>query len=313
MPDDPSPNHKKELVMIRSRVACFIMVLSLLMAAPSAAQEASPPATPAGSDFSLLRDLGLPEINLVATDDEVSGVPAELAADRYLVTLESQTSDQDIQVLFLATPAGLSDQDALDGIVGEGIPPWLYDATFAGGPNAGAGQTDTVVIELAAGDWWIDIDRSADAAVQPTDTATKLQVTGEMTLTEEIADAIPVQLSEYSFIMPATLASGPQIWHLTNTGAQPHFLGLAEVPDGTTFDQVMEFIDTTFTGTPAVSALGPDDVHDVYSSAIISSGQTTWIEVNLAPGTYGLACFFSDQASGAPHALMGMVQVFTVA
>ena len=35
--------------------------------------------------------------------------------------------------------------------------------------------------------------------------------------------------------------------------------------------------------------------------------------LDLAPGTYIAVCFVPDEETGVPHALMGMVQVFTVA
>lgn len=66
-----------------------------------------------------------------------------------------------------------------------------------------------------------------------------------------------------------------------------------------------------FTGTPAASDLALEDIHDLYESSILSSGQTMWIEVDLSPGTYGLACFLPDQGTQAPHAMLGMMQVFT--
>ena len=74
----------------------------------------------------------------------------------------------------------------------------------------------------------------------------------------------------------------------------------------------MELISSAFTGTPAASVLGFDEITDVYATPNISPGHTTWIEVDLAPGTYAVACFVPDQETQAPHALMGMVQVFTV-
>ena len=106
-----------------------------------------------------------------------------------------------------------------------------------------------------------------------------------MTATAGITDAFPVLLSKYSYSMPATLAAGPQIWQMTNSGFQPHILGLAELPDESTTGQLMVFINTSFTETLSVSALGPDDIHDIYVWVSFSSGQTTWIEVNLAPAT----------------------------
>ena len=45
----------------------------------------------------------------------------------------------------------------------------------------------------------------------------------------------------------------------------------------------------------------------------LSPGQTSWLALDLAPGTYIALCFVPDRETGVPHALMGMVQVFTVA
>jgi len=36
------------------------------------------------------------------------------------------------------------------------------------------------------------------------------------------------------------------------------------------------------------------------------------LALDLAPGTYIALCFVPEEETGAPHALMGMVQVFTV-
>jgi hypothetical protein len=130
------------------------------------------------------------------------------------------------------------------------------------------------------------------------------------TIDQRQADSSTIAVSEYSFAIPIALGAGPQIWQLTNTGTQPHLMDLAGVPDGTTFDEVMEFLSSAMTGTPAASTLGFEDIREVYSTPNISAGQTMWIEVDLAPGTYAATCFIPVRASGAPHALMGMVQVF---
>lgn len=291
---------------------CIVSVMALAASSPAIAQDASPVSESPGRNLSLLQELGLPEIDLVATEAEVTGVPTELTAGRYLVTLDNQAADQSIGVFIIAVPAGTTDDEALKGMVEEGQPAWYYDATWAGGPFAGAGQTDGAVIELGAGTWWIDFDRRAGADDQLVDTATKFEVTGELPAGADIAGAVPVTLTEYSFTLPETLPAGPQIWEVTNIGAQPHFLGLAQLPDGTTRDQLAEAVSMAFTGTPAVSALALEDIHDLYETSILSSGQTMWIEVDLSAGTFGLACFLSDQGSQAPHAMLGMTQVFTV-
>ena len=44
-----------------------------------------------------------------------------------------------------------------------------------------------------------------------------------------------------------------------------------------------------------------------------SGGQTIWSEFDLDPGTYAVICFILDHETGRPHAVDGMVTVFTVA
>jgi hypothetical protein len=163
-----------------------------------------------------------------------------------------------------------------------------------------------------AGTWWVAFDRSSDAETQPTRTAAPLQVTGDLPAATTVAGAVPVTMKEYTFEIPASVTSGPQIWEMGNTGTQPHFLVLFGVPDGTTMNQVLATVNTFMTGTPAADALGFEDIHDVYDSSFISPGQHTWIQLDLDPGTYAAVCFFGDKATGQPHALLGMITVFTV-
>jgi hypothetical protein len=302
--------------MIRRLAVCILIVLSLVAILPIgvSAQDASPSASPPARDFAMLSALGLPQIDLVATDTDITGAPSEVTAGRYLVTLDNRTADQQIQVDFVVPPAEVSQEQAWTDLTAESEEPfaWFYNAIWAGGPNAAVGQTDGVVVELAAGAWMLTVDRSAATEVPPKDAYSALQVTGELPLAREIAGAVPVNLKEFTFEFPATMMAGPQIWKVTNTGKQPHFLDLVGVPPGTTFEQGMEFISSYFTGTPAASILTAEDLRDIYSAPSISSGQSQWIQVNLEPGTYAVACFIPDQDTGAPHALMGMIQVFTV-
>src|SRR5215217_8447358 len=101
--------------MFRRHPAWFITVLSLVVLLPAAgtrAQDASPSAGPPARDLALLKGLGLPEIAIVATDADVTGVPTELAAGRYLVTVKNRTADLLVGGGVLAVPAGTTDEDA---------------------------------------------------------------------------------------------------------------------------------------------------------------------------------------------------------
>lgn len=299
------------------KIAAFVVVLGMIFGSVSVtlAQDGSPEAGPPARDISLLQALGLPEINLVATGDSVTGLPKTLAAGRYLVTLENQTSDQEIEAFFSILPASVTPDQAIADLSSdsEEIPAWVYDATWAGGPNSYGGQTDAVVVQLSAGDWWVAYDRSGDADPQPADTADQLTVTGDLPAAEDVPGAVQVSAQEFAFVIPDSIAAGAQIWDFTNTGKQPHFIVLWGVPDGTTTNQVMGTIGSFFTGTPTADALGFEELQDIYDTAFISNGQHLWIQLDLEPGTYAAVCFFEDKDTGQNHSLMGMVQVFTVA
>jgi hypothetical protein len=299
-----------------SRIGSLLFVAALFVGASSVAlaQDASPEAERPPRDISLLKALGLPEINLVANDTDVTGLPQSVEAGRYLVTLDDQTADQEVEVYFGVLPASVTLDQALADLNSdsEETPAWAYDATWAGGPNPYAGQTDGAVVDLTEGTWFVAFDRQTESDSQPEDTAQPLQVTaGSAATPAAIADAVPVNMKEYTFEIPATVASGPQIWEMGNTGTQPHFMVLFGVPDGTTMEQVLATVNTFMSGTPAADALAFEDIHDVYDSSFISSGQHEWIQVNLDPGTYAAVCFFGDKDTGQPHALLGMITVFT--
>jgi hypothetical protein len=50
----------------------------------------------------------------------------------------------------------------------------------------------------------------------------------------------------------------------------------------------------------------------VGNSAALSTGQVSWIELDLAPGTYVATCWIPDRETRMPHMLMEMITIFTV-
>jgi hypothetical protein len=41
------------------------------------------------------------------------------------------------------------------------------------------------------------------------------------------------------------------------------------------------------------------------------AGQTAWVELDLAPGSYLIACYVPDEETGMPHAFTGMAALVT--
>lgn len=87
--------------------------------------------------------------------------------------------------------------------------------------------------------------------------------------------------------------------------SQTHELQLASVPAGTTKEQLLDCLQgkkCTLSGPPM----------DAGGAAGLAPGQSQWVELHLKPGTYVAWCFVPDIHTGMPHALMGMLTVFTV-
>lgn len=309
-------DHRRSLRLRVARTVTPLLLGLTLLTGPVATAVADD-APPVAHDISLLKALGLPEVNLVVTDADVTGAPAELKAGRYLVSAENKTAKTELEVYIAKPPAGLTSDQLLKDLNAhtDTAPPYVYAVAFAGGPNPYGGQTDAAVVDLTAGEWWFVYDRYTDPE---TYTLAKVNVTGDAPAAPAVKGAVQVNLREYTFELPRQLAAGEQIWQLTNTGAQPHFFVLFGIPTGTTANDLMTFAmsfdqSATPTASPVAGGLTEKDFAFVYDSSFVSPGRTTYVQVGLKPGTYGLFCWFPDKETAKPHVMMGMVGVFTVA
>jgi hypothetical protein len=85
----------------------------------------------------------------------------------------------------------------------------------------------------------------------------------------------------------------------------PHFVELQQVAEGTTIDQVMEFLTSEEQGPPPAWALPAR-----MDTASLSPGRKMTVDYDLPPGQYVVLCFFPDpNMKGMPHAFMGMVEM----
>ena len=283
------------------------------------AQDATPMAS-----ASPLAALGYPELRITFSDDGVEA-PDEVPAGRYLVTVEA-AGQADADVLFLQLPAGVSEADAEEAIAAaedEEAPAFLYEWTFAGGLFVPAGGADRLVLDLAPGDWFITAETGeeegeAGGTPVPADALRPLTVTGDggtPPADQDPAADATIEMQEYAFVgLPDGVEPGRQVWQVTNTGEQPHHIVLFRSPQPITLDQVMTLLQLPEGATPPPD-LGIDlqQIEEAGGVHILSPDRTVWAEMDLSqPGTYVALCFVPDRESGMPHALMGMVGIFTV-
>lgn len=275
-----------------------------------------------------LASLGYPTIDVTITADAFEGIPETLEAGRYLLNATAEDSPDGGGVAFLS-PFGMSAEDFLSMMMGGGAPPeaspaaaegedggeeegplptFIYQSRFAGGVMAAPGMPGTAVIDLQEGEWiaWGDDPEAAQAPVVVT-------VTGEFPadVAEPEADVMAT-LVDFAISIEGNLTAGEHILRVENQGAQPHFLELGTVPDGTTNDDVTALLNSFMTGTPVAGGLSEEDFGLGVFTPTQSIGTVTWTKVTLEAGTYAGLCFFPTAGIGDPHAFHGMHTVIQV-
>jgi hypothetical protein len=286
----------KRLVIV---IIAVLLALGASLSAIDASFQAESASDPA---------LDYPELKITATGTEFE-MPAEVAAGRYLVTVDNQ-GEEGVDAQIILAPEDRTVEEVAQAFADQNEnSAWLYDVTWAGGPTVLAGKQGQTIVDLTAGDWAIVADGyepssltvSASAPVSP------VKVDPDAAAT--------IELLEYGFDgLTGDIQPGKQIWKVTNNGDQPHFLELIKAPGPVTVDQVLDLLMSTGdpSATPAPGALDPETIEGVGGIGTISPGQTGWYITDLEPGTYVALCFVPDRDSGMPHVMMGMVQVFTV-
>lgn len=271
-------------------------------------------------------ELGLPGIAVEITDSAIVGAPSELTAGRYVLTVTNATEEESLGVGFLQPPADMTaagfvefaapaSPEAAESAPASSAeeeslpPPFYYEIPLAGGIYAGAGESASMVLDLTAGEWvlWVEEPGAPQAPAL-------VVVTGEAPADQpEPAADVTITGQDMSFTIEGELVAGPQVIEFVNAGQQPHFVTMLKVPDGTTVDDFLALA-ATF-GDPAATPPGTltfEEITDEFSTADQSSGVTTWATADLESGSYILVCFVPDPETGAPHAMLGMIDVVTV-
>lgn len=115
---------------------------------------------------------------------------------------------------------------------------------------------------------------------------------------------IDATLSEYHIEIPSEIPSGFVRLSATNNGGFVHYLLLARIHDGMSYDEWMQaFEENEFAAEGMVDFYGgPNGVNP---------GETVSVEMNLDPGVYVALCLIPGP-DGKSHAAMGMMAPVTV-
>jgi hypothetical protein len=272
-----------------------------LLPVPALARQATPEATPAAMHG---HAAAVPELELVGTDDGIQ-FPATVSAGINKVTTVNQR-DGLLHLFTMRIPDDIDDDEAAAQMSGEDVPPWFVTTLFAGNPDeAPSGGRLPGYVNYLPGRY---------AVVDPFGSATAMfEVTGEAWGRPAPVADVEIALLDMAFKgFEASLPAGPHLWRVTNHGTMWHDVTVLSAPAGATVDDLW----AAFDNTPEDQVF-PDDYRPAGGIGATSPGVATWVEMDLAAGTYIAACFLpmlvEGPGAGQPHALLGMITAFEVA
>ena len=183
-------------------------------------------------------------------------------------------------------------------------PKWI---SMEGGPNPPEiGDTAVTMVELEPGNYAMlcfvpgtdGVPHVAKGMVRP------LTVTpaAGAAAAEPQADVV-MKLVDYDFELSKPLTAGRHTIRIDNGGPQEHEVVIVKLDEG---KEAIDFAKwgEKLTGKP------PGTLHG--GSSGIMPGGKAFVEVDLAPGTYGFICFVPDAKDGKMHAMHGMAKTVTV-
>jgi hypothetical protein len=252
----------------------------------------------------------IPEITIRALDFSYTG-PTQIQSGLVTMTLVNDGKEP-----HQAQLARLNDGVTMDQLMAalqQGPETALSLVTLAGGPNAiESGQSQTVTVNLPAGNYVLlcfisgsdDVPHLAKGMVAPlTVAAAPAGAAGAPNPATEPQSSGTVTLKDFKIEVPDKVQAGAQVWKVTNNGPEPHEFGLMRMDDGKTAQDFMAFMQNP-SGKPPFSSAG--------GLGAVSSGVTSWVNLDLRPGTYVALCFVPSPSTGKAHIELGMITSFTV-
>jgi hypothetical protein len=251
-----------------------------------------------------LAGLGLPELT-ISVDDAGFTAPSGVTAGRVLMTVQN-TGGKELHFFAARVPDEIGDAQLAADMKAEGDPAWfdMTKLTLLGSPDwPQPGGQARGVVDLAAGRWLL---------VDPIDNReVALMTVGEgaaQTVPEPVAD-VSVSLIEMDLAgLQGPIPAGERVWRIRNDGALEHELAVIAVPAGATKESVMQTVSDLLQGKGDPASFAP-----LGGQGAASKGVTSWQSLSLAPGTYAALCMAPMPGEDfSPHAMKGMVEVFTV-
>ncbi len=237
-------------------------------------------------------------------DEGVSHMSGQAQAGTTVIRCTSNLAGP-ATVFFLYRPeVSMNDVAFRQSVLAPGPRWWMYDqpltATFEFDPER-TPLTQELVVDVAPGLWRIIV-------LGTVQTFTTMEFVGDGAFVE-IPVGVTVQAEESGFDMPTEIPAGKQVWRFSNHDETLHEFGIYASAQLLSTEEAASALAAS-EATPAAEADGA--MEKIARISFISGGQTTYQEIDLAPGKYIGACSIADAGSSTPHFQEGMIAAFTV-
>jgi uncharacterized cupredoxin-like copper-binding protein len=274
-----------------------MVILALLLAACNTAST--------GAKVALAAQI--PEITIKAADFSFDA-PAQIEAGLVKIKLVNDGQEpHHAQIVRLNDGVTL---EQFQAALQEGEAAAFPLVAFVGGPGlVDPGLSTQVTLDLTPGQYVLlcfipshdGVPHLAKGMVRPLEVVAGTDK-AQASQSQPQADAT-VKLLDFSFVLPAEIKTGRQIWQIVNEGQQPHEIMLIKLAAGKGIADVQAFLHSP-EGAPPFSQIG--------GFQAINPGASGWLNLNLIPGEYVAICHIPDPASGHAHSELGMIMPFTV-
>jgi hypothetical protein len=245
-------------------------------------------------------DSEIPQVTIEATVDGIP-FPEEMPEGAVQITFTNNTEGP-ITLIFLRLNEGVTADDVMAVFMEGGEEAALELVTVTGVVFGEPASPETTLLVLSPGNYMIFVESETGGV----GTFTVADGPGEG-VAPPPAD-VEVQLVDFAFNAPLSVAAGPQVWHIENIGEQNHEILVVPLPDDWDAGGFNENLIRALAGEEEI-----EEEIEAIAAAFVDPGGQTWLTLDLEPGVYGLVCFFPDTAGeGHPHATLGMRQIITV-
>jgi hypothetical protein len=184
----------------------------------------------------------------------------------------------------------------------------LTDGFYGGAVFIGPGTQKEVGVTLTPGTYVIYADGiTDDGLLMESEYITTLEVTPSTTprVTPPTPD-YTIKMVDHAFAFPADIKAGKHLFRIENLGHQDHMMFISKYLPGKGHEDGLKLLEDETLDSRTVFEEETIGVHAIWP------GLFNDVVLDLEPGTYGAICFSTDPETGAPHAMLGMFQSFTV-